>query len=83
MRGDDGREVLLRLELPLAVTVVAALCHAIGEAAERLGYTDVVMLTDGTNRIVATPPGPPPGPRPVTGSWAAAGLIHAVPEDRR
>ncbi len=56
MRDVDGREVLLRLELPLSVTLVAALCEAVAASAHRLGYTDVVMLTDGTNRVVATPP---------------------------
>lgn len=55
MRHDDGREVLARFELPLPLDVVAELGQAIKRAAEKLGYTDVVLLTDGTNRIVATP----------------------------
>lgn len=50
----DGREVLCTLALPLPLTLVRALWSAIAEAAEESGFTDVVLLTDGSNRVVAT-----------------------------
>jgi hypothetical protein len=50
---DDGTEVLLTLAVPLPMRLVAELCLAIDKAAQRAGYRDVAMLTDGTNRIVA------------------------------
>lgn len=58
MRLPDGTEAILALELPLSLTVVGVLGPAITDALQGIGYTDVVLLTDGTNRIVATPPPP-------------------------
>lgn len=58
MRLPDGTEAILTLELPLSLTVVGVLGPAITGALKGIGYTDVVLLTDGTNRIVATPPPP-------------------------
>ncbi len=55
MEFTDGREVLCTLALPLPLQLAGALGRAIADAAERVGYTDVVLLTDGSNRIVATP----------------------------
>jgi hypothetical protein len=54
---DGGREVFARLELPLPLGLAAALMKAIATVAEEAGYTDVVVLTDGSNRIAGTPPG--------------------------
>jgi hypothetical protein len=51
-----GREILLRLELPLPLDTVTHLLLGIKAGAERAGYTDVVLLADGSNRVVATPP---------------------------
>lgn len=60
--AQPGREILARLELPLPMTVAAELMRAIAEAAEGLGYTDVVVLTDGPGyRIAGTPQGEPHG----------------------
>lgn len=56
MARDGDREVLARLELPLPLDVAAGLMTAIAKAAEKLGYTDVVILTDGQQRIAGTPP---------------------------
>lgn len=56
MEFTDGREVLCTLALPLPIALAAALGAAIADAAERVGYLDIVMLTDGSNRIIATPP---------------------------
>ena len=53
MRRDDGLEVLVTLALPLSVRLLAEICGAINDAAEHVGYTDVALLTDGTNRVVA------------------------------
>jgi hypothetical protein len=50
---ENGTEVLVMLALPLDVRLVAELCTGIADAAERAGYTDVSLLTDGTHRIVA------------------------------
>jgi hypothetical protein len=50
---DDGPEVLLTLAVPMNLRLLSELCSAIAEGAQRAGYTDVAMLTDGTNRIVA------------------------------
>jgi len=47
------RTALLTLAVPLPMRLVAELCVSIERACERAGYTDVAMLTDGTNRIVA------------------------------
>ncbi len=58
MKHDDGRETLLSLGLPLPLLLTGDLGRAIDRVARRHGYTDVVLLTDGTNRIVATPPAP-------------------------
>jgi hypothetical protein len=52
----DGREVICTLALPLPLHIVGPLGVAIADAMEGIGYTDVVLLTDGTERIVATPP---------------------------
>jgi len=52
----DGREVICTLALPLPVQVAGALGVAIAEALEGLGYSDVRLLTDGTERIIAVPP---------------------------
>lgn len=46
-------ETLLTLSLPLGARLVAELLKGIGEGAQRAGYTDVAMLTDGSNQIVA------------------------------
>lgn len=56
MKDAIGREALVQLLLPLPINTVSPLLTAIGAAAEQLGYTDVSLLTDGSNRIVATPP---------------------------
>lgn len=56
MKLADGQEVVARLELPLPMTVAAKVLKAVDKALTKLGYTDVVLLTDGTYRIVATPP---------------------------
>lgn len=56
-RHPDGREIVAQLVFPLPMTLAAELMRGIAEGAERAGYTDVVFLTDGTNRMVATPPG--------------------------
>lgn len=56
MAREGEREVLARLELPLPLDVAAELMRAIAKAAEKLGYTDVVILTDGSQRIAGTPP---------------------------
>ncbi len=58
MKLSDGRELLVHLELPLPLTLACALMSSIARAAERNGYTDVVMLTDGEHAggIAATPP---------------------------
>lgn len=52
----DGREVICTLALPLPLAVMGSLGVAIAEALEALGYSDVVLLTDGTERIIAVPP---------------------------
>ncbi len=58
MTHDDGRETLVSLGLPLPLSLAGDLGRAIDRVARRHGYTDVVLLTDGTNRVVATPPAP-------------------------
>jgi hypothetical protein len=66
-RLDDSREVLCTLAVPLPL--VAELGQAIEDAAHKAGYRDVVLLTDGTNRVVATRPArraTRPAPRPRT-----------------
>jgi hypothetical protein len=55
---DDGREVLCTLALPLPLTLVGELGQAITDAAERVGYFDCSLLTDGSNRVVARPVSP-------------------------
>lgn len=57
MRADDGREVLVTLALPLPLALATELMSAIGNAAKKAGYADAAILSDGTGRIVATPPG--------------------------
>lgn len=52
----DGREGICFLALPLPLDVVAQLSDAVTDALKRLGYSDVSLLTDGTNLIVAIPP---------------------------
>lgn len=52
----DGREVICTLPLPLPLQVAGALGVAIADALEECGYSDVVLLTDGTERIIAVPP---------------------------
>lgn len=70
-RLPDGREVLARLELPLSMTVAGQLMRAIAECAESLGYTDVVVTTDGGCRIIGSPPGwAPPEKNPRSGPAA-------------
>jgi hypothetical protein len=44
---------ILTLNLPLPITLVAELMRGIREAAERAGYTDLALTTDGTSRVVA------------------------------
>jgi hypothetical protein len=58
MRLDDGREKLLSFCLPLDVVVLSELIRGVGEAAKRLGYTDVHLVNDGVNRgaVIGTPP---------------------------
>lgn len=51
--GDPDGDVLVTLHLPMPARTVAALCAGIDEVARSLGYTEVVLLTDGTNRVVA------------------------------
>lgn len=53
MRLEDGSEVLCTLALPLPLDLIGHIGKAIHEAAQRAGYADVVMLTDGTNRVIA------------------------------
>lgn len=53
MKLDADREVLCTLALPLPLTLFGEMGPAIEKAAERAGYCDVDLLTDGTNRIVA------------------------------
>lgn len=53
MRHEDGSEVLLTFALPLDARLVAELCGGIADAAARAGWTDVALLGDGTNRVVA------------------------------
>jgi hypothetical protein len=68
-RLDDSREVLCTLAVPLPLPLVAELGQAIEDAAHKAGYRDVVLLTDGTNRVVATRPArraTRPAPRPRT-----------------
>jgi predicted ATPase len=44
--------VALALDAHLAVDLM----RAVEKVARKHGYTDVVILTDGTSRIAATPP---------------------------
>ncbi len=53
MKLADGGEVLCTLALPLPLTLVGERGQAIADAAERAGYADCVLMTDGTNRVVA------------------------------
>jgi hypothetical protein len=56
MRLPDGREAVVKLEYPLSITTASALMKGIAETLEGLGWTDVVLLLDGTDRIAGTPP---------------------------
>jgi hypothetical protein len=53
----DGRELICTLHVPMPVALAGALAGAISEAAEQLGYTDVVMEA-GTHRVMARKPQP-------------------------
>jgi hypothetical protein len=61
MRRPDGLEVLVRLAYPLPITTAGGLLGAIGREAERLGYTDVCIITEGpdSGAIAGRPPEPP------------------------
>lgn len=52
MRLPDGREHIATLALPLPLDLLGAL-SGFTEAAAEVGWVDVVILTDGTNRVVA------------------------------
>ncbi len=52
---DDGAEALVQLCTPLPARLAVDLMNAVADVARYHGYTDVVILTDGTSRIVATP----------------------------
>jgi hypothetical protein len=56
MRMRDGREVLVLLALPLPITIVTDLMEAVAEVAASHGYTDLVLMMDGTGGLVGTPP---------------------------
>lgn len=60
MRLSDGREAICTLALPLPFEVLGALGKVVVDALEQLGYRDVTV-TDGSSRVVARPPEPPPG----------------------
>lgn len=51
-------EVIASLSLPLPLDLSVAVMDAIAKAAERLGYTNPVILTDGIHRFAATRPAP-------------------------
>lgn len=61
MQLPDGREELVTFNLPMDVTVIAALTHAVSLAADRLGYTDVHASSGNRHRIsiIGTPPARP------------------------
>jgi hypothetical protein len=61
MQLPDGREVLLRFADDIPVPLMTQLAGATVRAAERLGYTNVVILTGGPQAgwIAATPPARP------------------------
>lgn len=52
------REVMVKLVLPLPLPLATRLMRAVGKAAEKEGYTDVVILTEGPHAgsIAGTPP---------------------------
>jgi len=56
VRLPDGTESVVRLELPLSLSVAAAVMKAVAQTLEQMGWTNVVLLTDGTDRIAGTPP---------------------------
>lgn len=60
MRLADGREQLLTFGLPLDLTVVSELLLAVGEAAQRLGYTDIQVGDDNWRGVVTAVPPPRP-----------------------
>jgi len=53
----DGQEAVVKLEYPLSMSVASAVMKAVSEKLEELGWTEVVLLLDGTDRIAGTPPG--------------------------
>lgn len=55
MKLANGEEVIARLELPLPVTVAAALIKGMADTLEGLGWTDVMYQPD-TGRVTAKPP---------------------------
>lgn len=76
MKLPDGREALIRFELPLPITLWSEIARAVDGAVSALGYTDVV-ITDGGKVVVATPPGvvleqPHSGPPAAEGGAPAA-----------
>lgn len=65
MQLDDGRELLLRFSYPLPVTTAGVLMEAVAKAADRLGYSNVHLITNGPHvgSVAGTPPaGGPNGP---------------------
>lgn len=68
MKRSDGREVLLHLALPLPALLAADLMQAVETVATKHGYTEVSVLSDGSNGIIATPR-----------SWAAAAIEDDEP----
>lgn len=58
MELPDGRHLLARLALPMPLDTAGRLMRAIGEEAERIGYTDVVWMTGAEHNgwIAGTPP---------------------------
>lgn len=61
MKLDDGRELLVKLSLPLNLELAGQLMHAVAQAAERLGYTGIhPVQVDGNGLGVAgIPPARP------------------------
>jgi hypothetical protein len=61
MKRADGSEALVTLAVPLPIDVTVALIDAIKTAAEGEGYTNISILTDGSNTITGRKPVPSPG----------------------
>lgn len=55
-RYRPDRELICTLAMPMPLNVVGLALSALAKALERLGYTEIDLLTDGTERIVATVP---------------------------